>query len=147
MGKIFSKNIVIGLLLASNCAFAVALFGKSDLNSRGKKTVAKPPPPPKATVRGASFKNDDEIQTCYEAYLLRSPTVTEGTVVMNWVLDNQGQLDYLKLVDSDLEEEQFKSCLLDVVRSTRFPASAEKAGILISHRFKFRQKNPESIEF
>lgn len=147
MSKIFSKNIVIGLLLISNCAFAVALFGKPNSNSRSKKSVSKLPPVTKATVGGASFKNDNEVQACYEALLHRSPIVSEGTVVMNWILDEQGNLETLKLVQSDLEDELFKNCLLDVVQNTRFPASVERAGVLISHRFKFRQKNPESIEF
>lgn len=148
MRKILSKNTLIGLLLFSNLAFAVALFG--DLKEQPKaiqKPSVKPPGPSKGQIQGVDLRNDSQIQACYEAFLMRSPPITEGTVVMNWVLDETGQIDFLKLARTDLADEGFTSCLLDTIRATRFPASVERAGVMISHKFKFRRKTPDSIEF
>lgn len=148
MRKILSKNTFIGLLLFSNLAFAVALFGDLKFEAKGaKKASVKPPSPLKGQVQGGGLKDDSEIQACYEAFLMRSPPVTEGTVVMHWVLDETGKIDFLKLARTDLEDDTFTGCLLDTIRNTRFPASAERAGVMISHKFKFRRKTPEAIEF
>lgn len=90
---------------------------------------------------------DSEIQACYDSFLSRDPRVSEGAVVMHWIFNEEGHIDFLKLIKSDLEDQTFLDCLSDKVRATRIPAADARAGRLISHKFKFRHPATGQIEF
>lgn len=148
MKRIFSKNLAIGLLVSLNVGLCWALFTEKTIGFWfSKREKPKPPPAAKGTVNGATLKNDSQIQACYDSFLTREPKVSEGAVVMHWIFNDQGQMDVLKLVRSDLEDQPFLDCLMETVKTTRIPASDARAGKLISHKFTFRNKSPGELEF
>jgi hypothetical protein len=156
MKRIFSKTGAIGTLVVVNMVLCGALFAsykgiRSWKDVKGlfsKQETTKPvAAAPKASVREATLKNDSRIQECYDSLLTRQPRVSEGAVVMHWIFNEQGQMDFLKLVRSDLEDQPFLDCLMETVKATRIPAADSRAGKLISHKFTFRNKSPGELEF
>jgi len=146
MKTYFTKNRVIVLLLAANAVFAYTLFAREKRFSE-KELIPPRPAPHAAEFREATLKDDSAIQACYESYLSHGPSVSEGSVVMHWMFNNSGRIENLKLIRSDLDDPSFLECLTDIVRKARMPASDPRAGRLISHTFKFRQKAPAKMEF
>jgi hypothetical protein len=156
MKRIFSKNTVIGLLILSNVALCCAFVAKElrlskwkDLRAlfvREEKTV-KPPPAPQGDIKEATLKDSTQVQACYDSLLSRQPRANEGAVIMHWIFNEQGHIDFLKLVRSDMQDEPFINCLMATVRTTRIPASDSRIGKLISHKFTFRRRTPAELEF
>jgi hypothetical protein len=157
MKTYYSKNRIIGLLLFANLAFGLALFARESRSGdlwnalfpaqKTEKAKTDRPTPRAAEFREATLKNDSAIQACYDGFLARGPAVSEGAVVMHWKITDDGRIDLLKLIKSDMDDPSFLDCLSHVVRNTRMPASDPRAGRLISHTFRFRQKTPAKMEF
>jgi hypothetical protein len=146
MKKIWSKNTLIVLFaLTSMTAGAYIVFEKS------KKPLAprlRASTPRKATLIPASaFKDDSELQACYEALLARDPQVQEGTVQLHMTVTAQGEIDQLKMIHSDMEDAEFTGCVMDKVKAKRLPASKDYAGMIISHKFNFHKKANGNVTF
>lgn len=153
MQTIWTKKAVI-LLLLTNIASA-SYIAKDALSHRlqfGSKKVkaihsAEAPVPRRGAVEPVYFKNSNEIQSCYEQLLTRSPGRDEGSVLVNLTVTKEGSVDHLNLVQTDFDEPTFHECLLATIKSTRLPASDERAGVLIAHKFNFHRKQAGHINF
>jgi hypothetical protein len=151
MKKLLSKNSLIVLFLFSNLALGAYIL----VDKHGAKFWGGGQPQPKkiiakkraAPIPAASFKDSGELQACYEALLARDPSVQEGTVHVNMTIDTQGQIDFLKMVHSDLDDSGFTDCVLENIREQKVQATAERMGVVISHKFNFRKRDIGSLEF
>jgi hypothetical protein len=142
MARLFSKNTFIGLLLLTNAVTGTYILAKE----KNFKTGASRPvyaggltSPPHAHVQEAVVKQT-EIQACYETFLARRPAADEGAMIVHWVVNETGQLDLLKLIRSDFDDQPFADCVLEKIKNTQFPAASARAGILVSHKFNFHRK-------
>jgi len=149
MKNIYSKNMIIGLSVGLNVLLAAYL-----VNAKGgltlKPQIAKSQTPPKKAVRVEGVSNvfnNNQLQKCYNALLKRQPDVDEGIVQLHMKLNESGSIDHLELVKNDLKDETFTQCVLSEIRSQRFPASAERSGMLISHKFTFHRKDAAQLNF
>ena len=153
MQTIWTKKAVITLLL-TNLA-SVSYIAKDTLSRHlhfgsKKARVAHSQEAPMqrhGVVEPVYFKNSDEIQSCYEQLLTKAPKHDEGSVLVNLTVTKEGSVDHLNLVQSDFDEPSFNDCLMTTIKATRLPASDERAGVLIAHKFNFHRKNLGHINF
>lgn len=153
MKTVSSKNKIIAALVLSNVILVCALMAKGIGNLRwpGSKSssqqIQKAKDESSGKVEAATFKPDTAVQACYNTFLARRPSLTEGVVVMKWMFDKEGRIDVLDLVQTDLPDQTFMTCLMDTIRTARIPANDSRVGKIISHKFKFRDRSPASMEF
>jgi hypothetical protein len=132
---------------------AVAGTGSFFLAKRLHRAAKKPKvvaeiKPPRGEVKGASFAQvNDQLKSCYESLLIRDSAVNDGDVLFHMKLSNTGTVEFLKLVHSDFTESQFEECVTEKVKEMRRPASNDRAGVLIAHRFKFHRNDQGAIDF
>jgi hypothetical protein len=63
------------------------------------------------------------------------------------MLTESGEVNYLEMIRSDIEEPQFIACVTEKVRAVRAPASHEWPGLMIAHRFNFHRKDKTTMDF
>lgn len=151
MQNLFTKNAAIVALaiisLTTTAFIAVDRFKKIS----GKEAVKSREPINRArtgVVESAPIlKNDGRLQACYENYLKKAPVVDEGAVRLHFSINRTGEIEGLKLASSDLNDEEFTTCLLNEVRARRIPVTPERLGVLISHKLNFKRRTPASIEY
>lgn len=153
MKTLLSKTAIINVLLVTNVASAAFIVKekgwlKYRLQVVKTETQAKGDAPKRrGSVVPSQFKNNNEIQACYEALLRREPDIDEGTLLVHMKVDKEGTIDSLNLVESDLADEAFTECVMENIKASRLPASEERAGVLIAHRFNFQRKTESRIDF
>lgn len=150
----FSKNIIFGLVLITNVAFCVHyIAGKQNKSLRAYavgtfKKPAIPTPKKTATVTGVGqLLNQDQLTNCYNDLILRAPEVGKGTLHLHLTFNTEGEVNYLKLIDKNFGDGPFEDCVLEEIKSKRYPASASLEGKLISHKLNFHRKDEGSIDF
>lgn len=153
MKTLWSKKAVIALTVTNVAAASwTAYVFKDKLFKFAKSRVAhegsmKPAGHRRGIVQPVYFKNSDELQTCYESFLLRDPSRDEGSVLVNMKITGNGEVDNLKMVQTDFDEPVFTQCILDKIKATRLPATVDKNDVMIAHRFNFRRKTATHLNF
>jgi hypothetical protein len=150
-----AKNAVIGLLLSTNLVFGVFVVAKATqinklfgvFNSKatsaksGKLTPTRQSPLPTPNLGEA------KLTACYESFLGRKHSRDEGAVVVSWTVQPDGNVDVLKLVQTDLKDDAFNNCILDTLKKVHYTKALDHKQI-VSHKFNFkrRDREPASIE-
>lgn len=172
MKKRLSKNLVIGMFLGASLSVSVMfaynhLGLKFDYNKilRSLQIAEKAEAAPQkmkaleksrqGNVSPATLlKNDSALQGCYENLLARDATnqveramAQEGIVHVHMTIDPVGNVNNLKLIHSDFADLQFQDCVLQKIKATRVPATADRMGVVISHRFRFKKKQSDQLSF
>lgn len=154
MKKLWSKNALIAVLLISNFSFGAYILVErhglrwwGGLKAPAKKVAPSPQRKAAASVPTATLKYDHELQACYEALLAGEPDVEEGTVHVHMTITENGDVDLLKMIHSDLSDSEFNECVLEKIKSAKVPASSDRVGVIISHKFNFHKRNVGSLEF
>lgn len=57
-----------------------------------------------------------------------------------------GEIDQLDFIDNELEDPTFNRCLVEEIKSKRYPAS-NLQGQLISHKFNFYRQDEKNLDF
>lgn len=149
MKNIYSKNTIIALSIGLNVLLGAYLVS-AKAGFTAKPQFAKTQPSTKKAVRVEGVSNvfnNTQLQKCYNALLKKQPEVDEGIVQLHMKLNESGAIDQLELVKNDLKDETFTQCVLSEIRSQRFPASVERSGMLISHKFTFHRKDQTRLDF
>jgi outer membrane biosynthesis protein TonB len=168
MKKFWTKKITIAVTIAILLASVAYLlhsrtpksFRLATLLSQllsANEAQASPQPlmkPKRGEVLAARLnQNEDELQSCYQTLLHReaqdpsSSSVEEGTVHVHMTIDPTGTVDSLEMIHSDLSDETFQSCVLEKIKASRQPATADRLGVVISHRFHFKKKDQGPLNF
>ena len=150
MKSLFTKKAAIGVLLLASLTGSGYLvhkkwnFGIRQVNA----SVPQENPHKKGIVESVSFaKIDNELQACYESYLTRDPKADDGQMLFHLMIGEAGEINFLEMVHSDFEEDRFVQCVTDNIRLVRTPASADRVGVLIAHKFKFHRKDHSHLDF
>jgi hypothetical protein len=150
----WTKIIVVGvILLASAIAAGYIMNKKWRLFSPEAQASIKKPQV--ATLAAASIQDRDNVlQVCYESYLGRGQdggvggyVRDDGQVLFHMMINKSGEVKSLELVKSDFSDDEFHQCLAEKIRSHRVPASADRVGVMIAHKFKFRRKEVSQLKF
>jgi len=76
-----------------------------------------PGPGYEAAVRSVVREHAPEIAACHAPVA----DILEGTVVLEWTTDGDGEVARARITASPIEDESFERCLLEAVRTWRFP--------------------------
>jgi hypothetical protein len=145
MKKIFSKKSAILLLAFSNAAVC-ALFMAHQFRKAPPPRAPSAEKPRKAIVKEAKF-DQSALQSCYEQFLQRGPKTDEGVVVVNWMIDPSGKITSLKLMRTDLDDQEFVSCVLDHVQAMTLTPPSRTQSTLVAHTFNFHRKSESQLDF
>lgn len=147
--------IVIALVLAFNALAAVyfTATGWGPRNKTAKKaspavvSQASKPSYRKAVIQGAIRAKTTELEGCYNAYLADSPEVAEGSIRIGWDIGPEGAVTAVRVIDTDLADDDFTSCVTRLVQSWEFTPSPDGEPLVVAHKFSFHQRSPASLEF
>jgi len=151
MKTLWSKKAVIALTITNLASVSYIIRDQALRHARSARhhegAMTDPGRHRRGIVEPVYFKNSDELQICYESLLRRDPKRDEGSVLVNIKVTGEGQVDSLKMVQNDFDEPVFTQCIMDKIKATRLPASEDKSSVMIAHRFNFRRKTANSINF
>ena len=121
----------------------LAMMPVSEFNS---KTKPKKPVEPlsgkidPALLKSALLSQRMEIQLCYEASLRRN-LGNKGKMRWEWVLDTEGQITDIQLVQSEIPDHDLARCVRRKISVFKLP-KPRLGSVRISHIFEFRpEKN------
>jgi len=148
------NKIIVGLLFLMILSGAMLMAHEAGLMS-GRAALAAVhandkdslPAARKAVLLEASLKQEDELQACYESYLRLQPQIEEGVVEVHWMLDRRGKVSSMEMVRSDLDDENFKKCLLEKIKKMTFRAPPKNQPTLVAHKFNFHKRSPANVNF
>ena len=79
-----------------------------------------------------------KIQACYERQLIVSPGLA-GKIVFDWVISTSGSVSSARQVSSSLRNAAVANCILQQIRSWRFP-QPQGGSVQVRYPFVFRQQ-------
>ena len=94
-------------------------------------------------IKNTIIKNAKDIQSCYKEYLTTKPTATEGSVKMDWQINEDGKVKNAGVIQSSFNNEELDKCLIAKVGAIEFPPPSE-GQVYTSHDFFF--KTEETIK-
>lgn len=92
----------------------------------------------KTQVLSSLSKVRPEIRVCYENALASRSTL-EGSVRLRWTIDSSGSVNDVKVKDTKIAFPKLLSCVSDVVKELKFPASRNKRPTVVEYGFNFRR--------
>jgi TonB family protein len=84
-----------------------------------------------------------EIQSCYERGLLENPNLS-GTWTVRIVIAGNGAVGTASMQGSTLHWLPMERCLLELVRTWRFPPPADGKTAAVDYPFTFRKEAPDA---
>jgi outer membrane biosynthesis protein TonB len=86
-------------------------------------------------VRLALQRRAGAIQQCYER-ALRSNAKLSGKVVLQWLINELGKVELIKIVQNTLADKAVSTCIADTIKSIYFPRPT-KGSVPVTKTFEF----------
>ena len=112
------------LFLIASVVFATQVFAEE------KKTIDR------EDVRQVIRKNTSSIKTCYSNRLKTNPDI-EGKVVVEWDISQDGSVSKAGIKSSTLKDEVVENCIVDKIKSLKYPVPPNGNTANISYPFSF----------
>ncbi len=153
------KNVILVISLIVNCAaFAFAAHYWSPikrlLDSQYEKTaIQRPIPAPdkmrpaKAMLQEAVLSQRTEMESCYDDYLRREPSATNGSIAVHWFVGEDGSVNSATVTESEMADDLLKNCVIENVSKMVFDPKKFADNTQFSYRFNFKARAPASIDF
>jgi hypothetical protein len=131
LGEAADQDLVAGI--GAVCA---TLFDQpnSPLHAAGRGVL------PREVTQKVINDNFLDIQRCYEAELLRNPTLT-GTVQVEWVVGATGLVTAARQTSGELRSPSMVNCMLRAIRAWRFPPPHGGEAV-VTYPFTFKSAGP-----
>lgn len=81
-------------------------------------------------------RHQNQIRFCYETELSKDPSL-EGKVTVAWTIDGTGSVSVAQIAESGLKNDAVERCIVDRVRSWRFPEPAGGGEVAITFPWVF----------
>jgi hypothetical protein len=88
-------------------------------------------------IRTVVARHSAAIRGCYERALLRSRRPVQGTLLVQWRIDNTGRVDQTKVARDRLGRPDLRRCVLREVARWRFPRCGRAGGCRVIYPFEF----------
>lgn len=130
-----NKALIIAVCVAVFIVGAFAIVkqrqSKDQADADRKIAPAKAPMPvPKV--------HEDKLEACYVNFLKTKPQHDEGTLVVSWNLNKQGEVSNTKLLQNDLKDEKFTQCVLENLQKAQFTKVTDAT--TVAHRYDFKRR-------
>jgi TonB family protein len=94
-------------------------------------------------VRGVVTAHREDLRSCYERALAENPSL-EGTCTMRIVIAGDGSVGTTSLQGSTLRSVSLGRCLLQLVRTWRFPPPTDGKTAAVDYPLAFRKEAPDA---
>jgi len=101
----------------------------------------------KEVVRPALAAKNEAIENCFNQFLQTEPQRNRGNIRLSWIITKEGKVADLKLLGSDLKDENLEQCVTEHVKSLSFAPPPQEEDVHVAHKFKFQSRSPASINF
>jgi outer membrane biosynthesis protein TonB len=109
----------------------------------------QPKPAPeigRTTIQWTIQNRRQEVRACYNRALMRDRTA-QGRVVLVFMIGSDGSVDSVVIQQSDIADQEFRSCVTDVVRGWVFPVGEDNTEVaFVTYPFVFRGRRSVSLE-
>ncbi|NBT58655.1 energy transducer TonB [bacterium] len=95
-------------------------------------------------VRNTIVKNNPTIQDCYLKHLEKKDAISSGKVQVDWQIDSSGDTLSPQIVISTLDDKEFDDCVVEKVKTFKFPPPPSDKPIYTTFTYVFR-KQGESV--
>lgn len=96
-------------------------------------------------VKNTITKNRGALVKCYDAFTATKPKNPNGAIVVDWVIQDQGEVSRLGVVRDDLANEALTKCVTDAMKSWLFPPIPGVRPVYVEHTFNFGTPPKPSI--
>src|SRR5687768_10561688 len=66
---------------------------------------------PKALLKEAILQQRTRIESCYDDYLRREPSITNGSIAVTWFVDERGNVKEAEIADTELQDLDLEECV------------------------------------
>jgi TonB family protein len=94
-------------------------------------------------VREVVSSHQAELLSCYERAVLENPALS-GTCTVRIVVDRSGTVGSASIHGSSLNSLSVQRCVLQLVRTWRFPAPADGKAAAVEYPLVFRKLEPDA---
>jgi len=102
-------------------------------------------------VRNTIVKNNPIIQDCYLKHLEKKEAISSGKVQVDWQIAPSGDALSPQVVISTLNDKELDDCILEKVKSFKFPPPPSDKPIYTTFTYVFRKAGesvaPEMVPF
>jgi len=126
---------ILTLMLVSACTAKTAAVAEN---------AAPPVTQTKVTEPILPQVHQDKLEACYENFLKTKPQKDEGSLLVSWDLNQKGEISTTKIVESDLKDKRFTSCVIENLKKAQFPQVAAYPKT-VAHKYNFKRRAPASL--
>lgn len=105
----------------------------------GLATVTSATELDRETYRRKIRENFSDFKVCYEEGLKKQPAL-EGKIVLDWYIDGSGAVTRAIVKSSTVKDEKVGTCMVDKLKTIKFPAPPEGTEAKIEYPFVFSPK-------
>ena len=88
-------------------------------------------------VKNTIVKNRQSLVKCYNAYTATKPKQLNGAIVVDWVIQDQGEVSRLGIVRDGLANPALSKCVQDAMKTWLFPPIPGTRPVYVEHTFNF----------
>ena len=88
-------------------------------------------------VKNTIVKNRQSLVECYNAYTATKPKQLNGAIVVDWVIQDQGEVSRLGIVRDGLANPELSKCVQDAMKTWLFPPIPGTRPVYVEHTFNF----------
>jgi hypothetical protein len=157
MMHVIGTRLVILVLVSSNFAAGYYIYSNWDHlhgrppSARAALTKKKVEPGPVGYNRGAlkeaMVKYNSVFEECYNTFLHTEPAVAEGSVVVNWIIGKDGEVESPTVMKSELNDQSLHGCLTQHLQSLKFTPPKDQSEVAVAHKFNFKKRSPSEVVF
>ena len=96
-------------------------------------------------VKNTIVKNRASLVKCYDVFTETKPKELNGAIVLDWVIQDQGEVSRLGVVRDDLGDETLTKCVTDAMKTWLFPPIPGVRPVYVEHTFNFGEPPKPSI--
>ena len=122
----------------------------------------------KEVVHQSLAQHQSEFELCYNQFLNSSPQGSEtesqnerepsgaqdphdpkaqGSITLNWLIDSEGRPNEVRVAETNMGNPTLEACVVGAVQKLEMAPPPNQVPLMIAHRFKFRNRTPEKLEF
>jgi hypothetical protein len=97
-------------------------------------------------VKNTIVKGYVQIRDCYNAFIEKNPTVTDGKIMIDWTIKPDGEVDSAELVSSEIPDDDLPKCMIDKIKDFEFPPPPSGKSKYVAHKFFLRKDTGQTEE-
>lgn len=94
-------------------------------------------------VKNTIVKGYVQIRDCYNVFIDKKPKVTDGKIMIDWTILEDGNVEKVELVSSEIPDEELPQCMIEKIKDFKFPPPPLGRPKYVAHKFLLRKDTGE----